>query len=179
MKERMLMASMKSEKGFSLIELMIVVAIIGILATMAVPNFSRMQARAKQSEAKANLSAIYTAEKAFYAEWSTYYSSMADIGYVPEGKMNYGVATASGASAPIGGNFVAATGPGAGCNDTTTCGSLNIQKTASVMAASGASAAANTAGFTAGAVGNLMGGAVADIWTMDNNRSLKNNQPGI
>jgi type IV pilus assembly protein PilA len=54
----------KSSKGFTLIELMIVVAIIGILAAIAIPNFLRYQLRAKMSELKTNVEAIYKSEEA-------------------------------------------------------------------------------------------------------------------
>jgi len=56
------------QRGFTLIELMIVVAIIGILAAIAIPNFTRFQSKAKQSEAKTNLKSLYTAAKARFAE---------------------------------------------------------------------------------------------------------------
>ena len=59
-------------KGFTLIELMIVVAIIGILAAIAIPSFLAMQLRAKRSELPTNLDAIRTAEKAYHAEWDSY-----------------------------------------------------------------------------------------------------------
>jgi type IV pilus assembly protein PilA len=74
----------RTMKGFTLIELMIVVAIIGILAAIAIPNFIKFQARSKQSEVKANLKGIYTAEKAFYHEHDTYSTWFSTIGFAPE-----------------------------------------------------------------------------------------------
>ena len=56
----------KSNQGFTLIELMIVVAIIGILAAIAIPNFIRFQLKSKSSEGKVNLAAIRTAEEGRY-----------------------------------------------------------------------------------------------------------------
>jgi len=75
---------MRKFKGFTLIELMIVVAIIGILAALAIPNFMRFQAKSKQSEAKANLKSIFTAEKSYAAEKDKYGASFNDIGFEPE-----------------------------------------------------------------------------------------------
>ena len=63
-----MLSKLRSKKGFTLIELMIVVAIIGILAAIAIPNFLRFQAKSKQSEAKGNLGGIYTAEISWQGE---------------------------------------------------------------------------------------------------------------
>lgn len=74
----------KLARGFTLVELMIVVAIIGILAAIAIPNFIRFQARSKQSEVKTNLKAIFTGEKSRFADRDAYSSSLGDIGFSPE-----------------------------------------------------------------------------------------------
>src|SRR5262245_64118922 len=58
--------------GFTLIELMIVVAIIRILAATAIPNFLQFQLRSKTGEAKTNLAAIRTAEEGYFAEFNNY-----------------------------------------------------------------------------------------------------------
>ena len=63
---------LKGQKGFTLIELMIVVAIIGILAAIAIPNFLQYQMKSRQSEAKTNLGAIRTSLTAFQAERGCY-----------------------------------------------------------------------------------------------------------
>ena len=60
--------------GFTLIELMIVVAIVGILASIAIPEYSQMTLRAKRSELAMNVDAIRLSEFAYHAEWSSFTS---------------------------------------------------------------------------------------------------------
>lgn len=74
--------------GFTLIELMIVVAIIAFLAMVSVPTFVRFLGKAKRAEAYMNLSSIYTAQKAYWAEHGKYanvLSGEGSIGWKPEG----------------------------------------------------------------------------------------------
>ena len=78
------------KRGFTLIELMIVVAIIGILAAIAIPNFIRFQARSKQGEAKSNLKSLFTAQRSFYQEKDRYSALIDEIGFSPERGNRYG-----------------------------------------------------------------------------------------
>jgi type IV pilus assembly protein PilA len=96
------------KRAFTLIELMIVVAIIGILAAIAVPNFIKFQCRSKQSEAKGNLKALYVSQESTRAENDAYAAittvaadlngtnaaaratSTSPIGWIPKGaKLRY------------------------------------------------------------------------------------------
>ena len=76
-------------QGFTLIELMIVVAIIGILAAIAIPNFVKFQCRSKQSEAKTNLKAIYVAQESYRGEFDQYVAVSA-ANYRPTGSNQLG-----------------------------------------------------------------------------------------
>ncbi len=73
----------RNRKGFTLVELMIVVAIIGILAAIAIPNFLNFRLKAKTSEAKSNLGAIRSTEVAFFAEWNSYVANQAQFPAAP------------------------------------------------------------------------------------------------
>jgi type IV pilus assembly protein PilA len=86
-KEGSMLRSLREQKGFTLIELMIVVAIIGILAAIAIPNFLRYQATSRQSEARTNLGGIYVAESAYFSNVGSY-SDFATIGFVLSGGSN-------------------------------------------------------------------------------------------
>lgn len=125
-------------KGFTLIELMIVVAIIGILAAIAIPNFIKFQCRSKQSEAKTNLKAMFVAQESYRAEYEKYAGlecTTADgaagdcsnaIGFSPKGaKVRYSyVATANGSN--TGATFTGtATGTGDVDGDTWTINESN------------------------------------------------------
>lgn len=62
----------KAKRGFTLIELMIVVAIIGILAAIAIPNFIRYQLRSKTAEARTNMGGIKTNQESFRSSNDNY-----------------------------------------------------------------------------------------------------------
>jgi len=96
----------KKEKGFTLIELMIVVAIIGILAAIAIPQFSNYRTKAFNSAAISDLHTARLAEEAIFADYQVYGSTVAtDVASVIAGAKltanGWIATTTSGESAPI------------------------------------------------------------------------------
>jgi type IV pilus assembly protein PilA len=157
---------------------MVVVAIIGILAAIAVPNYQRFTAKSKQSEAKANLAALYSAERAFQSEWQVYNTVFQRIGYAPTGMLRYqhGFLTAAD---NLPSNYTGDTTGAADSSTATYCtqgagaptNSCNVSILPVAPAALPASTAGNTT-FTAAASGDIDGDAASDQWTINEQKTL-------
>ena len=80
-----------NRRGFSLIELMIVVAIISMLVGVGIPQYSKFRQKAHDSEAKTSLSALFTAQRSFHGEYNFYHTSLQALGYGVEGKHFFNV----------------------------------------------------------------------------------------
>jgi type IV pilus assembly protein PilA len=146
----------KGQKGFTLIELMIVVAIIGILAAIAIPNFLRYQAKSRQSEARTNLGAVFVAETAYFGEQSRY-GSFAQVGYALAGNTNRYTYRA-GTGAVVASDIIQSQVPLA--NTTGNEGAC----AGVVVAANTVPAAGVPAAFTASAAANLDNDPTIDHW---------------
>ena len=87
------MRNLRNRKGFTLIELMIVVVIIGILAAIAIPKFNNASARAKEKEADGILKQFYTLQQTYYAEHGVFATTeprLESVGWqAPVGLKNY------------------------------------------------------------------------------------------
>jgi len=140
-------------KGFTLIELMIVVAIIGILAAIAIPNFLKYQAKSKQSEAKTNLKGIFTSETAYFGEANMYSQDFLTIGFGLAGD------TAKAYDFTVGTVWTGFHG---------TAGPASVTWTTNP----GVTATRNF--FTAGACGNIDADDTLDQWNVNANNLLTN-----
>ncbi len=142
----------KSSDGFTLIELMIAVAIIGILLVIATSAIITFQAKSKQAEAKVNLEAIGNLALAYKAENNTYITDFTGLGWNPLGNTRYGYYY-NGLlySAP-------SITPSGGCP----------------VPATDAAASATSTAFSSIALGDIDRDATCDKWTYNQIRDLQN-----
>ncbi|HLE10281.1 MAG TPA: prepilin-type N-terminal cleavage/methylation domain-containing protein [Bacteriovoracaceae bacterium] len=99
--------------GFTLVELMAVVAIIGVLSMVAVPNFQKYQVKARKTEAKTQLSSLYMAESGFYSDYDNYATCLFHMGFNPGPASGRYYAIGFGANAAVA-NQAADTNAGTG-----------------------------------------------------------------
>ena len=102
---------LNSGKGFTLIELMIVVVIVGILSAIAIPRFTAIKERANEASCRSNMRQLANAEEMYYGLAGTYcptgdlaFSGVldnADVLLCPTARMNYTIASnATGYTVP-------------------------------------------------------------------------------
>ena len=163
----------KEKKGFSITEMMVAIAIAGIAATIAIPNFQRYNYKSKQNEMKSHIGSVYSLMKNFYGNYQSYTSRFDAIGFNPEGNLSYRIGFDSDRLDPalpntLGSNM---------CFDTG-AHMCPFWMDASVGgAAPGGMIPADFMSFFVGAVTNF--GMGPDSWSIDNVKNLQNPVPGL
>jgi len=162
-----IMKMIRNSKGFTLIELMIVIAIVGILAAIAIPNFLTYQARSRTSEAQVNLGAIFTSQISSQTNTGFFLDNFTFNGWAPTGAANqrYTYFLAAGGTACAN---------AAGCNQ---WAGIPIATTFAVCGVAGSVAVASTVvppTFNATARGNIDGDTTEDCWHINQARALTN-----
>jgi len=179
----MVRQTLRNRRAFSLIEFMIVVAIIGILATVAIPNFQRFQGKARQSSAKSLLSGYYTAQKATYSEYNIFPGNFSGAGFKPDGEIPYRITASNNSAASTVSGYAAACITSA---STATCPAGYMTWTEGPSAAAPGGTCTTGVTGTIGGVGTFtacaganIGASVADTWRINDSKTLSNTTVGL
>lgn len=174
----------KNDQGFTLVELMVVVAIIGILSAVAIPNFKRYQAKTKTSEAKLNLSAIYQTEVSLQSDYDYYGTCLDDAGYAGPTAGNYYSVGFDSNNTTANGNIRT---NGGSCSDSgnqyynlanKSVGNRTVALTDLTSSPVTATVDDGGASFTAEAVGMISAGEQLDVWSINQDKALSHAQQG-
>lgn len=165
------MKTMNNEKGFTLVELMVVVAIIGILSAVAIPNFKKYQAKAKTSEAKLGLASIYIAETALQSDFDHFATCLSFAGFSTSSayySIGFNAFSAANAEVVLNG--------GASCTNADKfvwAATKKVKGNITAVVGAAALVVADGATFLALADGWISpDGANADSWSIDENKQL-------
>jgi prepilin-type N-terminal cleavage/methylation domain-containing protein len=155
--------------GFTILELMVVVAIICLLAMVSVPQYFNYLAKAKQAEASLNLASLHTAMQAYYAEngrYTTVLGGPEGIGWKPAGYKQggkdesflytYGFNVSSGQE-----------------------GIHYFTGKLETPASSLGDSYADAESFVASAAADITGKGIADVWQVDETKRIENTQKGV
>lgn len=199
---------LRENSGFTLVELMTAVGIVGGLSAIAVPNYLKHVAKAKQSEAKIALASLYVGEKQFAVQYGYYTSCLNRAGVnTPAGDRFYAFgfqdaqATALKCSAggttacntvPIGSPLACSHGALAGGSSSTDANSYTTVYGATFKSGTSFPSDANFASagptqltgvgikaFSAAAVGSVSSGSSFDIWKINEQKQVININSGI
>ena len=83
-------STLRSEDGFSLVELLVVLVIVGVLVLLALPRFSGVATRAKMTEARLQLRLLDSLQRSHHLEFDRYASSLAELGFTQEKTVSEG-----------------------------------------------------------------------------------------